>query len=243
MIIYKVTNLINGKIYVGQTANSLEKRWKDHCRTGYLLNKAIKKYGKENFTIEQIDMASSKEECDEKEKNYIKELKSHTLEHGYNLELGGNGPGKHSEVTLKKMSESQLGEKNHMFGKRFSNEFKLKHFSNRSGENSSCFGRKHTKESRQKMSAALKGRTAPNKGKKGKTLTREDRINKSLACGGRSFCVYKKDSNEFVGEWINQSECANDLNLYRKNIGTCLKGLTESYKGYVFQYKGALDVY
>ncbi len=64
--IYKITNKVNGKIYVGQTIKTLEERFQKHCwgtteKDKYHLNmaikKAIKKYGKENFIIELIEEA------------------------------------------------------------------------------------------------------------------------------------------------------------------------------------------
>lgn len=54
-IIYKITNLINGKIYVGRTTQDIQVRFKQHCCDRLrVLPKAIKKHGKENFKIEQI---------------------------------------------------------------------------------------------------------------------------------------------------------------------------------------------
>jgi group I intron endonuclease len=58
MIIYKITNKVNGKIYVGQTTRSLEERWYGHCSTANqhgILGKALIKYGKENFRQEILE--------------------------------------------------------------------------------------------------------------------------------------------------------------------------------------------
>ena len=67
MIIYKVTNKVNGKIYIGQTVRTLEQRkWqhldaaKNGCKTHFY--NAIRKYGEDNFVFEIIDEASSLEE-------------------------------------------------------------------------------------------------------------------------------------------------------------------------------------
>lgn len=64
MIIYKTTNLINNKSYVGQSKHDNDKKY---LGFGPLLKKAINKYGKENFIKETIDRCLSKEELDEKE--------------------------------------------------------------------------------------------------------------------------------------------------------------------------------
>ena len=75
-LIYIITNLINNKVYIGQTIQTLEKRWQGHCRKSCSKNeadmqikRAIYKYGKENFTIKVI------EEC-----NVDKKTVKHILE-------------------------------------------------------------------------------------------------------------------------------------------------------------------
>ena len=60
MILYRVTNLMNGKKYIGITRSSVGKRWKQHCyysrKQTTLLAKAIAKYGADAFTIEVVSM-------------------------------------------------------------------------------------------------------------------------------------------------------------------------------------------
>ena len=74
-IIYKITNHINNKVYIGQTTEGIDKRWKRHCgyqlKDGTYLHKSMKKYGIENFSIEKIDEAESQEELNELEYFYI----------------------------------------------------------------------------------------------------------------------------------------------------------------------------
>ena len=78
----------------------------------------MRKYGFNNFHFEILqDNIQSKEEMDQLEKDYIKKYNSLVTQNGYNIELGGNSAGKHSEETKRKISEAQLGNKNHMFGK------------------------------------------------------------------------------------------------------------------------------
>lgn len=93
MIIYKSKNKINGKEYIGQTVNSLQKRISVHkASTGkketYFCH-ALKKYGFYNFEWEVLEECDSKEELDEMEFHYIKQY--NTLRpNGYNLTLGGS---------------------------------------------------------------------------------------------------------------------------------------------------------
>lgn len=113
MIIYKVTNLVNNKIYIGQTTNTLEYRKDQHFRearskkrnTVYFHN-ALNKYGFKNFLFEEIDTAGSQEELDEKERYWIKFYDSTNKEKGYNLDSGGHKGGVKSEETKRKIGET-----------------------------------------------------------------------------------------------------------------------------------------
>ena len=98
-IIYLITNLINSKVYVGQTRMTLKARWNKHCTiansdpcaTG--VDGAIRKYGKKNFTCEVIKTCPI-EELDKWEIYYIQFYHSYQRDNankGYNLTLGGGG--------------------------------------------------------------------------------------------------------------------------------------------------------
>lgn len=128
MIIYKITNRINGKVYIGQTIGSIVRRWREHCSKGSccpFISRAIQKYGKENFTIEQIDVASDRQELDKKEVYWIAYYDS-LVPNGYNLTSGGETNKNISEDVKRKISEAHRGEKNPMFGKRISEEHRRK---------------------------------------------------------------------------------------------------------------------
>ena len=105
MVVYKITNTVNDKFYIGITTRSIKERLRNHKRkTNPYLQNAMKKYGKENFVIEQIDTATSDVELDEKERYYIKKLKPH-----YNMASGGRTGYKYTEEVKRKMSESHKG--------------------------------------------------------------------------------------------------------------------------------------
>lgn len=91
--IYKITNKINNKIYIGKTEFSIEKRWAEHCRDSKKkeeknrpLYRAFNKYGIENFKIELIEETNNPEE---KEKYWIEYYGS--FKNGYNATMGGDG--------------------------------------------------------------------------------------------------------------------------------------------------------
>lgn len=126
MVIYKITNLINNKIYIGQTIE-YDERVRHHKQTAFRKNskernrplyKAIRKYGIENFKFEIIDNANSIEELNKKEIYYIKIYDSCVDSgKGYNLDKGGKN-GRKSEETKRKIGEAQVGKLNHAYGKR-----------------------------------------------------------------------------------------------------------------------------
>ena len=100
-IIYKITNQINGKVYIGETLkDSIDVRWKEHKRDRTKrknekrpLYDAMNKYGIENFTIEEIDRCKA-EEVQTYERYWINKYRSYIgFEdcNGYNATLGGDG--------------------------------------------------------------------------------------------------------------------------------------------------------
>lgn len=115
MFIYKITNQINGKFYIGQTIYEINERMRQHIytalrrKTKTALYNAIRKYGPENFTIEEIDGANSLSELNYLETHYI--YKFNTLApNGYNLSSGGGNNRTH-ESTKKKISKALKGRK------------------------------------------------------------------------------------------------------------------------------------
>lgn len=90
--IYLITNKLNNKKYIGQTIN-FEKRMKEHIygrnsKKNCLIDRALKKYGKNNFTFEILDITDSQENIDYLEKYYIKKLNC-IKPNGYNILKGG----------------------------------------------------------------------------------------------------------------------------------------------------------
>jgi len=93
MWVYKITNKINGKGYIGKTARP-EKRFEEHFHqkrsSNYAIHHAIKKHGKDNFHFEII-AETTKEEVDSLEIKLIAEHKTFITEHGYKETRGGDG--------------------------------------------------------------------------------------------------------------------------------------------------------
>lgn len=100
--IYLTTNLLTGKIYIGQ--HHAEQFSTSYIGSGTMLRKAIKKYGKQNFTVELLCECLTQEELDEKEINYIAKYNSTDKQIGYNVSLGGNSTN-FSEETKQRIAD------------------------------------------------------------------------------------------------------------------------------------------
>lgn len=120
--IYLITNKKNGKKYIGKTVNSIEKRFEGHLYNSKngdtFLYKSIRKYGKTNFIIEEVEKTPD-DNLDEREKYYIKEYNT-LIPYGYNITEGGTGGDtSKSPKYIKSMKNRDMsGTNNPMYGKR-----------------------------------------------------------------------------------------------------------------------------
>lgn len=127
MFIYKITNKINGKIYIGQTIRPIQQRFNRHMNDAINnvidthFSRAIRKYGKDNFYIECIDKAKNQENLTQKEQYWIQKYNSTNPLIGYNEtdainKCGGNTYKSKTKEELnvikKKIRQSQLGSNN-----------------------------------------------------------------------------------------------------------------------------------
>ena len=143
--IYLITNIETKKQYVGQTVcKDVERRWAQHKwpsnrNLGTYLSNAFKKYGIDNFKF-QIICICFDEDCNRFEQEYI--IKFSTLSpNGYNIESGGNNHVCH-EDTKKKLSEINKGKNNPQFGKKWTKELKEKRQKETIGDKNPNYGRK-----------------------------------------------------------------------------------------------------
>ncbi len=150
--------LPNGKVYIGMTVQTdVNRRWQNGYgyKSQRLFYRAIKKYGWENVSHEVISTGLSKSEAEAEEIRLIAQYHAADPKFGYNVENGGNCPGTHSDETKRKISEAQMGEKNHMFGR------------------SPLKGKKATPEAIEKNRLGHLGQIPYNKGKKMSDAQRE----------------------------------------------------------------------
>jgi hypothetical protein len=193
---------------------------------------SIRKYGKDNFTIEAIYIANSIDELNEKEKQYIAEFDS-LRPNGYNLTTGGLNYIR-SEETKKKMSIHQIGEGNHLFGKKHSEESKKKMSIARMGEKNHMFGKRMKEGHSQKMLAAQKGMRHP---RLGKTFSEESKKKMSNAQKGRpSKRRMPVKCNETNQIYPSLTEAARAFSIWPGYLCQHLKGNAKHCKGYTFSY-------
>lgn len=151
MIIYKVTNLLNGKVYVGKTEFSLNHRKARHLYAAkrkdgnMILHFAIRKYGEENFKWEIVDSCLFKESLNALEIYYIKKFHAKGA-NGYNRSEGGEGQTgyKHTKETKKRLSNFNMG-------KIYSDETKKKISIAMSGDKCYWYGKHMSEEIKKKM--------------------------------------------------------------------------------------------
>lgn len=168
-LVYKTTNLINGKYYIGchQTSNKTD----TYIGSGTLLKRAIKKYGKENFKKEIIFEASSPEEMFSKEKSLV-----HIGPDTYNLKSGGEGGWDHlntpDKINQRRKSLSDWGkigirtiQRKYKDDSKFAEQFRENARKAAIFARIACIGRqgtfrnkRHTEETKQKMSQAKIGK-------------------------------------------------------------------------------------
>jgi group I intron endonuclease len=142
MIVYKVTNKINGKVYIGITRHHLEKRKREHYdkakyqQSNSIFHNALLKYDKNDFMWEVINKADTFDELSEMEITYIKKYNS--FNEGYNSTSGGERSFIMSDITKEKLKNINLGSKKH------SDEWKQHLSETMKGDKNPFYGKKHS---------------------------------------------------------------------------------------------------
>lgn len=115
MNIYRITNVLNGKVYIGQTRNSPQHRFDQHIREARskrknygIFHDALLEYGADNFIVDLIESVEDKHVADERERFWISEYHSDRPENGYNCDSGGIGGGEKNDITKRKIGDTTL---------------------------------------------------------------------------------------------------------------------------------------
>lgn len=233
--VYKTTNLINGKIYIGQ--HTTENIDDGYLGSGVILQKAFKKYGKENFKREVLKMVDgSKEDLNHAEEFFIKHYRD-KIGWGmmYNATECAFGGGCHTEESKKKMSEFMKGNQ-YAKGNHLSEETRKKMSAARKGHPVSeetrkkIFetqkGRQFSKEHKQKISKACEGRTITDehKSKTSATLKNRPDLSKKILCV------------ETGGIYPSACEAGRRTGISQGNISSVCTGRYKTSGGYHWKY-------
>ena len=195
-IIYKTTNLINNKIYIGQDSHNDPK----YLGSGLLLNRAVKKYGRENFKKEILEECQTKKELNEREKYWIKKLNSMNKEVGYNITKGGEG----GDTTTNNPNYLNI-----CYKKSINNKGKKKSKKHCNNISKGLKGHIVKQETKNKISKANKNKFSSNKNP-AKRLDVRKKISKSVS----------GDKNGMYGKHHSEET--------KKKISKKLKGITKS---------------
>lgn len=243
--VYKITNNVNGKIYIGQSI-SIQSRWKEHVnslRRGdsncTLLQRAWNKYGEQNFTFEILEFCSA-DMLDDIEVKYIDFYDA--VNNGYNIEPGGNKNKHLSEETKQKLREAHLG-------KKMSDETIQKMSEARMGEKNPMYGKTHSPEARKKISETHKGKPGHRPSddgierirlaNTGKVLSEETRKKISDAAMGRP--AWNKNPRPVYCIELNRvfdtaSDAGKELGIRSSNIINCCEHTRKTCGGYHWMY-------
>lgn len=257
-MVYKITNKINGKVYIGVTKKeSVSERYKGSIINTHNehLRRSIEKYGVENFEIiNQFDIAYSEEELNKLESYYINYYDSMNPKKGYNKTSGGDSKYIFSEESKKKMSKAHSG-------KKLTEEHKKKLSESRRGEKNHFYGKTHTDKVRKKISDTHKGKiiseehrkivsecwTGRKHSEETKQKMREWNIGKKMSeeskekmrkAKGKEVYQYSKEGT-FINKWRSVAEMCRQNNYNNSDYSSilqCLCGMTKSARGYVWSY-------
>lgn len=244
-LIYKITNIKNGKIYIGK--HTTKNPYDDYFGSGIAINKAIEKYGIENFTKEIIFCFTNEKEAYLKEESIVTQEFVNRKD-TYNIITGGHGFS----------SEDLRGEKNPMFGKSPTQETRNKISKANKGENNWMFGKRgknhpfyekrHTQETKDKISKANRGKTRSQEAKnkisnslKGRTPSQEAREKMSKAHKGEKSstakAVLKLDEfGNIITEYVCKKDCREQENLSREILDKLINKHI-LHNGFYFEYK------
>lgn len=264
MFIYKTTNLVNGKIYIGQHCGSNPY----YVGSGKLLLKAVKKYGRKNFQKEILEYCDNIDHMNERETFWIEKYDSTNRLIGYNIQYGGNGKGKLPQEQIKKLSESRKGKKHSKETIKKLREAKQNVSEETRKKISEAHkGKKLSEEHRKKISDAGKGREFPEetRGKisnanKGRVRTRIARKKMSEAKKGNTYRKGKKLSRKHINilresrkkalsvkrvqltldglkvKIWDSAKDAGDFGFDPSVISKCCKGIRKTSKGFKWMY-------
>ena len=230
--VYKHTSP-SGKVYIGITSTSVNKRWangKGYKNQSSIAN-AIKKYGWENFQHEILAENLDSETAYAMEMFFIKKYKSNKKEFGYNLSIGGEKGSLgvvRTENYKKLMSETRTGKNNPFYGRKHTKQTLERMKISQGGKNHPMYNKRHSEETKLKMSQAHKGEKCYWYGKKRDQKTINAIIERSRK---PIICV---ETNEYFKS-CKEAMISKEIKS-KTSISNCLNGRSRTAGGYHWKY-------
>lgn len=223
--IYKTVNLLDGKFYIGKHESHKEND--SYLGSGILLNRAIKKHGIENFKKIILEYCENSKILCEREKFWIESENSY-FPNGYNISEGGHGGDIYTnhperEEICRRQSESQKirFEENGIWRERFIGSRK---------------GKKHSEESKIKMSKSKKGIQFSDDHRKNISEAAKKKWEEIGPYNARSVEAYDSNNN-FLKSFKSIADASREYGISSQSIWSVCKGIKKKYKGLIFKYK------
>ena len=234
-IIYKYTNVVNGKVYIGQTSKALKERAQAcgrnyrECRRFY---NAIQKYSWDAFVPEVIEIVSTVDEANEREIYYISKYNSTDENYGYNLAQGGNNktmlPESKKLISDKAVVRYKNKAANPMYGKKHAEHTLELQRLKKIGANNPMYGTKWTSAQRD------------HSGCRGMHLNisdaRRDELRKHGVLIGKTVGLRPVRCVEDGTEFVSITDAANTYGVSKSTICGHLTGKQKSCCGKHFEY-------
>ncbi len=208
--VYKISNIINNKIYFGVTQQDLKVRWQQHkCNSNkksYHLYNAIKKYGFDNFYIEIVFEAQTKKEMLDKEIELISMYNTNNRLYGYNNSTGGESSRKGCKLTQEQKNNISEYQKNRI-------------------------RKSHSIETIKKMSLVAKGRDMT------KVIEKSVKVRKGIQ--SHNVCkVYKYSlDGVFIEKFDSYTLAAKNVGGVVCAFGALKKDRLKTYKNFIWKFE------
>jgi group I intron endonuclease len=235
MVIYKTTNLIDGKIYVGKD----KKNNPSYIGSGIRLINAVKKHGKQNFEKEILEVCSDEKTLNDREIYWINYYKSYDKSIGYNITMGGEGGN-----TRKFYSEYELEEYKNKLSVGVSSSDRYKKFVEKRR------GIKNPKHSQKLKELYASGKLIPHN--LGKQNSPETRAKISAKNKGRKFSIEIRKKmgvsnrkkvdmfdlhQNFIRSFDSIQQASETMKIGRDSVYGCCIGKYKQGGGYIWKYK------
>jgi len=207
--IYKIINLINNKVYIGQSQNLYE-RFRDYKKGRFSphLKKSIDKYNISNFAVEILEKNIPLEKLNEREQYYMNYYDSYNPKKGYNIcSVAGTTRGLKKSIKEKEQMSLRMSEK--------------------TGNKNNFYGKTHSDETKQKISII-------NSNKK----LSEEHINKFCKAGSNSLkkkIVQLSKNNNIIKIWDSLTEASEELSIALSSISFCLSKKRKTAGGFKWE--------